>query len=606
VLKPLLLGIVVSIAVTLLSQIGALAGWQTRVVDAFLFLRERQPEPEIALVTIDEDAFRSLGERQPLPRRYLADLADFLFKSGARVVTFDVTVKAKTDDGDAALIAVARRAAAGANGRLVFASTAQERPEASGERYEMDRAFSTELHALFGFSNTPIGSDGVIRRMAPVLPAVGGGFLPSLALATLASWDVGTPGVLDAALRSGGALRLPTSDAHGRIAGLAPVSIASLDAAQWRIDYAGPPGTFTAFPSGPLVQMARGRAEPAADNPFRGKIVLVGASFAESRDFHNTPVGLMTGVEIQAHMLHTLLARRMLRPPHWSINLALLVLVCVAVALLSLRLRGIWLTVTTLAIVAVSATVSYEAYVRGGYWLDFIGPLLAMRLYRQTSNLLERRRVRSAFGQYVSVAVLDRVVRDGTDLGGDVRTVSVLMSDVRNFTSLAEGLPPAEVSQIMSEYFAAMIDVIMEHGGTVSDFIGDGILAVFGAPLADPEHAWHAVETALGMQAVLRTLNEQWVAEDRPALAMGVAVNTGEVFAGNIGSARKMKYTVMGDTVNTVARIEALNRDLGTEILIGAATLAAVGERIRVRDRGEVTVKGKIQAVTIFELDGLA
>jgi adenylate cyclase len=606
VLKPLLLGIVVSIGVTLLSQIGALAGWQTRVVDAFLFLRERQPEPEITLVTIDEDAFRSLGERQPLPRRYLADLADFLFKSGARVVTFDVTVKAKTDDGDAALIAVARRAAAGANGRLVFASTAQERPEASGERYEMDRAFSTELHALFGFSNTPIGSDGVIRRMAPVLPAVGGGFLPSLALATLASWDVGTLGMLDAALRSGGALRLPTSDAHGRVAGLAPVSTASLDAAQWRIDYAGPPGTFTAFPSGPLVQMARGRAEPAADNPFRGKIVLVGASFAESRDFHPTPVGLMTGVEIQAHMLHTLLARRMLRPPHWSINLALLVLVCVAVALLSLWLRGIWLSVTALGIVAVSAMASYEAYVRGGYWLDFIGPLLAMRLYRQTSNLLERRRVRSAFGQYVSVAVLDRVMRDGTDLGGDVRTVSVLMSDVRNFTSLAEGLPPAEVSQIMSEYFAAMIDVIMEHGGTVSDFIGDGILAVFGAPLDDPEHAWHAVETALGMQAALRTLNERWVAEDRPSLAMGVAVNTGEVFAGNIGSARKMKYTVMGDTVNTVARIEALNRDLGTEILIGAATLAAVGERIRVRDRGEVTVKGKLQAVTIFELDGVA
>jgi len=592
--------------VTLLSQIGALAGWQTRVVDTFLFLRERQPEPEIALVTIDEDAFRSLGERQPLSRRYLAQLAEVLFKSGARVVAFDVTVKTRTDDGDAALVAMSRAAAGAGKGRLVFASTAQPHPDVTGERYQMDSAFSTELRAQLGFSNTPIGGDGVIRRMAPVLPAVGGGFLPSLALATIASWDDEASAALDGALRSGGTIRLPARGARGRIDGRAPVSIAALEAAQWRIDYAGPPGTFTAFPSGPLVELARGRVEPGPDNPFRGKLVLVGATFAESRDFHPTPVGLMAGVEIQAHMLHSLLARRTLRPPHWAISLALLVAVCAAVALLSLWLRGIWLTMAIVAIVAVSATASYEAYVRGGYWLDFIAPLFAMRLYVRASNVLERRRVRAAFGQYVSVEVLDRVQREGTDLGGEVRTVSVLMSDVRNFTTLAEGLPPARVSEIMSEYFSAMIDVIMENHGTVSDFIGDGILAVFGAPLDDPEHAWHAVRTALSMREALRRLNERWTAQDRPSLAMGVAVNTGEVFAGNIGSARKMKYAVMGDTVNTVARIEALNRDLGTEILIGATTLAAVGDRIRSRDRGEITVKGRVQTVAIFELEGLA
>jgi adenylate cyclase len=442
--------------------------------------------------------------------------------------------------------------------------------------------------------------------MAPALPAFGGGFLPSLALATLASWDDEASNTLDAALRSGGVLRLPIREAHGRITGHAPISLAALEASQWRIDYAGPPGTFTSFPSGPLVGMAGDRVEPDFDNPFRGKIVLIGATFAESRDFHPTPVGLMAGVEIQAHMLHTLLARRMLRPPHWAISLVLLSAVCAAVALLSLWLRGIWLTLAALAIVAVSATVSYEAYVRGGYWLDFIGPLFAMRLYVQASTWLERRRVRAAFGQYVSVEVLDRVQCEGANLGGEVRTVSVLMSDVRNFTVLAEGLPPAQVSQIMSEYFAAMIDVIMEHHGTVSDFIGDGILAVFGAPFEDPEHAWHAVETTLGMQASLGRLNAKWLAEDRPSLAMGVAVNTGEVFAGNIGSARKMKYAVMGDTVNIVARIEALNRELGTEILLGGATVAAVGDRVRVRDCGEVAVKGRVQTVAIFELEGLA
>jgi class 3 adenylate cyclase len=229
-----------------------------------------------------------------------------------------------------------------------------------------------------------------------------------------------------------------------------------------------------------------------------------------------------------------------------------------------------------------------------------------MVAYLETSRLLARRRLRSAFGQYVSVEVLDRVLREGSELGGELRTVSVLMSDVRGFTALSERLPPAAVSAIMNEYFAAMVDVIMGHRGIVSDFIGDGILAIFGAPLDDPEHAWHAVETALGMQAALARLDEGWLAAGRPALAMGVAVNTGEAFVGNMGSARRKKYSVLGDTVNSTARMEGLNRELGTAILISAGTLVMVKDRVHVRDRGEVRVKGKAQPVAIFELTGLA
>src|SRR5262249_62249002 len=140
-----------------------LAGWQTRVVDAFLFLRERQPEPEIALVTIDEDAFKSLGERQPLSRRYLADLADVLFKSGARVVSFDVTVKTRTGDGDASLVATSRLASGAGKGRLVFASTAQERPDTPRLRHERDGAFPGELPAPLRLPTTPPGPTGATR-----------------------------------------------------------------------------------------------------------------------------------------------------------------------------------------------------------------------------------------------------------------------------------------------------------------------------------------------------------------------------------------------------------------------------------------------------------
>jgi adenylate cyclase len=605
VLRALALGIALSLAVTLLSRIGLFAGWETRAVDTFLFLRERQPESEIVLVAVDEDAFATLGERQPLPRRYLADLTDILIKSGARVVALDFVMRTGTDPADdAALIAVSQRTAAEGKARLVFAAIARERSGPDGERYEMGSAFSPSLRALFGFSNTPVGSDGIIRRMAPVLPAAGGGFVPSFALAAVSGWDRGGATALDEALRAGGAsaLVLPARSDEGRIASREPVSLAALSRSAWRVDFAGPPGTFTSFPSDPLVQMARGGVEAGADNPFRDKIVLIGATFAESRDFHPTPVGLMTGVEIQANMVHTLLARRVLQPPHWASNLALLVGVCVVVSVLSLLLRPLWVTLAGLALVASLAAVSYEAYVRRGYWLDCVGPLVAMIVYLQTSRWRARRRIRSAFGQYVSMDVLDRVLREGSDLGGEVRVISVLMSDVRGFTTLSERLPPAKVSEIMNEYFAVMVDVIMSRRGMVSDFIGDGILAIFGAPVEDPDHAWHAVDTALGMQAALGRLNAKWAAEGRPPLAIGVAINTGEAFVGNMGSARKKKYSVLGDTVNTVARIEALNRDLGTEILISAGTLAMVKDRVQVRDRGEVKVKGKAQPVAIFEL----
>jgi adenylate cyclase len=332
----------------------------------------------------------------------------------------------------------------------------------------------------------------------------------------------------------------------------------------------------------------------------------VGATFTDSRDILPTPVGPMSGVEIHANIAHTLLSRRALLPPSFTLNFSVLVGACVLVSLLSLWLRPLWVTIVSFAVVAVFALVSYEAYTQGGYWLDFVGPLMGMTLYINGSRRLARRRLTSAFGEFVSPEVMERVMLDGASLGGEVRTVSVLMSDLRGFTTMAETLPPAEITVIMNEYMTAMVDVIMSHRGMVSDFIGDGILAFFGAPSDDADHAWHATQTALGMQAALARLNTAWEGQGRPLLSMGIAVNTGEVFAGNVGSPRKKKYAVIGDPVNTVSRMEGQNRELGTSILIGEATLAAVKGRIVVRGRGAVTVKGKTRPVQLFELVGLA
>src|SRR5262249_56743814 len=154
------------------------------------------------------------------------------------------------------------------------------------------------------------------------------------------------------------------------------------------------------------------------------------------------------------------------------------------------------------------------------------------------SSHLARRRLNAEFGQYVSKEVLERVLREGTRLGGEVGTGSVLMSDVRGFTTLSERLPPARISEIMNEYFTAMVEVIMRHHGLVNDFIGDGILAVYGAPVDDAEHAWHAVETALGMQPALADLNRAAAALTAPPLATGMGINTSDGAAGTRSAAK--------------------------------------------------------------------
>jgi len=601
VLRAMLIGLLVSVAVTALSRTGILAGWETRAVDAFLFLRERVPAPEIVLVVIDDDAFAALGQRQPLPRRYLADLADFLLRSGARVVAFDLVVTAPSQpEDDQALVATARRWAAERPGALVFASLAV--PEAGTHAYTLLPPFSPELTALLGFANAPVGADGVVRRFTPALTASGGGRIPALSLAALAgSTGLGAGEVVARLGAARATIPLPVRDEHGRLA-RAETSLAQLGGIPWRIDYTGPPGAFTSFPSEPLVALARSGTTPDADNPFRDRIVLVGATFLESRDSFPTPTGLMSGVEIQANMVNTLLARRTLLPPPWYLNLALLTAVCVSISLLSLWLRPAWLALVALGLVAALVAASYEAYTRGGYWLDFLAPLLGTLAYLQGAHWLRRRRLRSAFGQYVSPQVMDQVLRQGSSLGGEVRRVTVLMSDLRGFTTISENLPPEVVSAMMNEYFTAMVDVILAHRGLVQDFIGDAIMAVYGAPLDDPEHCWHAARSAVGMHAALESLNRAWEADGRGPLAMGVAVHTGLVFAGTLGAPRKKKYAVLGDTVNLTSRMEGLNRDLGTGILISGAALAALRDRVVVRDRGRVAVKGRREPVDIHEL----
>jgi adenylate cyclase len=222
-----------------------------------------------------------------------------------------------------------------------------------------------------------------------------------------------------------------------------------------------------------------------------------------------------------------------------------------------------------------------------------------------SDGLAERDRVRDLLGKVVSPEIAAQLLRAGIVLGGEEREVTILFSDLRNFTALSETLPPAAVLALLNRYLDRMSAVVEAHGGVIDKYIGDALMALFGAPLADPAAADHALDAALAMDASLRAFNAELAAEGRAPLAFGIGLNTARVVAGNMGSRRRLNYTVIGDGVNVAARLEDLTKTPAyrARILVGEATLRAAQIPRAVRPLGEVSVKGRAEPVRIFALD---
>jgi adenylate cyclase len=271
------------------------------------------------------------------------------------------------------------------------------------------------------------------------------------------------------------------------------------------------------------------------------------------------------------------------------------------VALTALRpLAGTFLCVMAALLLGLPAC--YLVFHKLGYWVDFLLPVLATCLLGVTAEAIARHRLREAFGRYVSREVMSQVMSNPHSLRGERREVSILFSDLRGFTPLCEAMPVEAVAAHLNEYFDAMTEAIFTRQGMINDFVGDAIMAVFGAPLADPNHALHAVQSAVAMEQALTSLNRRWEAAGLPFLHMGIAIHTGEVFVGNVGGAVKLKYAVVGDPVNATARLESLNKELGTHILITEETRMALGDLVEAKDQGEFVVKGRTRPLRVFEL----
>jgi len=230
--------------------------------------------------------------------------------------------------------------------------------------------------------------------------------------------------------------------------------------------------------------------------------------------------------------------------------------------------------------------------------------LFAGTAYRYFVEDAEKRKVSRLFGRYVSRDVYKQLMAhpELAELGGGRREMSVLFSDLRGFTNITEKGNPEDLVQQLNEYFSRMVDIVFRNGGTVDKFVGDMVMALFGAPVDDVNHADAAVLTAVEMVRELRELNQRWVTEGRVQLDIGIGVNSGDMIAGNIGSAAIMSYTVIGDNVNLGARLESLNKEYRTRIIISEAARARLGKHHEMRGLGGVVVKGKTRPVEIFEV----
>lgn len=219
-------------------------------------------------------------------------------------------------------------------------------------------------------------------------------------------------------------------------------------------------------------------------------------------------------------------------------------------------------------------------------------------------GLKDRDFIKDTFGRYVSKQVAEAILNGRLELGGERKRATVLISDIRNFTAISEKFPPEEVVDFLNEYFSEMVSVVTKYEGTLDKFIGDALLAVFGAPIAHPDDAKRAVFAALEMQEKLKEFNKKRVKKGKSAIRIGVAVHTGNLVAGNIGSEVRMEYTVIGDTVNLTSRLEPLNKQFGTQILISESTYSEVKDYIEVREIPAVELRGKEEKVKIYDVLG--
>jgi adenylate cyclase len=553
-----------------LRGFGTLDRLELSTVNKRFDVRGTQPKPsDIVLVGIDDKTFNEKPyPRWPFNRGDHAKVLRNLSKAGAKVIAYDVQFSERDEDdpkGDDKLVEASHDA-----GNVVMATTEP------GENGEVNVFFDLETlaysRATPANSNYLLDSDGRIRRTF-------------FQIENLESFPLAA-----ARLARGGAIETPGGDNA------------------W-IDFAGPPGSIRRLSFGDV----RDNKFKASD--VKGKVVVVGAVAPTLQDLHSTSTtrgGLMPGPEVHANAIETALSGFPLRTaPDW-VNWLLVIALGVVTPFVAFR-RGIALSVAAGAVTVAVLLVGAQLLFNGGTIVSVVYPLLAglvavlaTAAIHGLTVAFEREQARDAFARFVPEAVVDQVLADaeGVRLGGVRGEATVMFSDLRGFTSFSETLEPERVIESLNRYLTEMSEAILDHGGTLVAYMGDGIMAVFGAPLKQDDHADRALEAARDMLARMGGFNG-WLREQglHDGFKMGIGLNSGAVMSGNVGSERRLEYTALGDTTNTAARLEGMTKGTPHQLYISDTTKQAltreVDDLIAV---GEAEVRGRKAKVLLWSL----
>lgn len=230
--------------------------------------------------------------------------------------------------------------------------------------------------------------------------------------------------------------------------------------------------------------------------------------------------------------------------------------------------------------------------------------LTCIYLYKYLSEDFKKNKIKNVMGKYLSYDVMEKVVNniDNISLGGKRANITVLFADIRNFTAISEKMSPDSISEILNEYFSALIPIIEEHNGVLNKFVGDAMLVIFGEPKKSESHALDAVQCGIRMLRKVKHLQEKWLEEGKPKIEIGIGISTGEAFVGNIGSKNRLEYTVLGDTVNTASRIENYNKVYKTNFLVSESTYEKVKSSVDAITIKNVAIKGKSNKINLYEI----
>ncbi|MEK7148881.1 MAG: adenylate/guanylate cyclase domain-containing protein [Patescibacteria group bacterium] len=562
-------------------SLGLFSGLESFFED--LFFTEKAVSRHIVIADIDNESINTIGQ-WPWPRSVFAKAIIEMSKNPPQTLGIDVIFPEHSrigigDDNELA------RALQSASYPIIMPIEADplslqgEKPSANNFVRPLPE-FASQRSVTLAHVNLILDRDGIVRKFPPKI-------FDRTASTTINAFSY------EAARKSG--YPIPNEE-----------DLLGMN----RIVFAGPTGSILRIPFWKIL-------DGSASELVKGKIVFLGATAADLHDEKPTPLGRgteMPGVEIQANIANMLISGYRLTPLHQAYSNLWILIAALLPALIFIVLRHRTIQpiliniffggVQTLAVVFAfeSGVVANIIHINGA-WILSTSAIVA---YRYFFGERERAQMRKTFSKYVSKDVLEEILKhpEMVKLGGEEKEITVFFSDIRGFTTISEKTTPKELVRILNEYFTSMSEEVLNHKGVLDKYIGDAIMAFWGAPIEDPDQADNALRASIAMMQKLKILNEKLQKNGDPEINIGIGLYTGPAIVGNIGSEMRFDYTIIGDTVNVASRLEGLNKEFKTNIIIGESTKNKLRGAYSFKPLGSVSVKGRKEPLNIYTVDG--